>query len=146
MPQPQSSFIGRERELVEIPQLLCARRLLTLTGPGGCGKTRLALACAADLASHFAGRVGFVDLATLAGWARADGLDAALIQRLEWAHTARELYLELGPHHPLMGLVAARAIDRLQEWAPGVRCGVLLAGYAGEPAVTFGALFGARKP
>jgi cobalt-precorrin-5B (C1)-methyltransferase len=82
-----------------------------------------------------------LDLATLAGWARSAGLDAALIERLEWAHTARELYLELGPHHPLMALVAARVIDRLRGWAPGVRCGVLLAGYAGEPAVTFGELF-----
>jgi cobalt-precorrin-5B (C1)-methyltransferase len=87
-----------------------------------------------------------LDLATLADWASSAGLDAALIKRLEWAHTARELYLELGPHHPLVALVAARVIDRLQEWAPGVRCGVLLAGYAGEPAVTFGELFGARKP
>lgn len=87
-----------------------------------------------------------LDLAMLAEWGRASGLDAALIERLEWAHTARELYLELGPHHPLVALVAARAIDRLQEWAPGVCCGVLLAGYTGEPAVTFGELFGARKP
>jgi cobalt-precorrin-5B (C1)-methyltransferase len=87
-----------------------------------------------------------LDLATLASWARSAGLDAALVERLEWAHTARELYLELGPHHPLIGLVAARALERVQEWAPGVRCGVLLAGYAGEPAVTFGKLFGARKP
>lgn len=87
-----------------------------------------------------------LDLAALAGWARAGGLDAVLTERLEWAHTARELYRELGPHHPLMALVAAQAIDRLQSYAPGVRCGVLLAGYAGEPAVTFGALFGTRKP
>ncbi|TLM67137.1 MAG: cobalamin biosynthesis protein CbiD [Deltaproteobacteria bacterium] len=90
--------------------------------------------------------VADLDLAALTGWARAAGLDAALIERLEWAHTARELYLELGPHHPLMALVAARAIDRLEGWAPGVRCGVLLAGYAGEPAVTFGEPFGAREP
>jgi cobalt-precorrin-5B (C1)-methyltransferase len=90
--------------------------------------------------------VATLDLATLTGWAREGGLDAALIERLEWAHTARELYLELGPRHPLVALVAARVIDRLQDWAPGVRCGVLLAGYAGEPAVTFGELFEARKP
>jgi cobalt-precorrin-5B (C1)-methyltransferase len=90
--------------------------------------------------------VATLDLAVLRDWARAAGLDAALIQRLEWAHTARELYLEFGPHHPLMALVAARAVDRLQEWAPGVRCGVLLAGYAGESAVTFGAPFETRKP
>lgn len=90
--------------------------------------------------------VADLDLAALTGWARTAGLDAALSKRLEWAHTARELYLELGPHHPLVALVAARAIERLESWAPGIRCGVLLAGYAGEPAVTFGALFGAREP
>ena len=47
---------------------------------------------------------------------------------------------------PLMALVAGRAIERLQEWAPRLRIGVLLAGYAGESAVTFGALFAAREP
>lgn len=86
-----------------------------------------------------------LDLAALAGWARAAGLDAALIERLELAHTARQVYLELGPRHPLMAVAAARALERLGEWAPGVRCGVLLAGYAGEPAVTFGALFETRE-
>lgn len=85
--------------------------------------------------------VAALDLAALTGWARAAGLDAALIKRLEWAHTARELYQDLGPHHPLMALVASRAIESLRDSAPGVRCGVLLAGYAGEPAVTFGELF-----
>jgi hypothetical protein len=40
-----------------------------------------------------------------------------------------------------VALVAAQVIDRLQEWASGARSGVLLAGYAGEPAVTFGELF-----
>ncbi len=85
--------------------------------------------------------VADLDLATLCGWGRAAGLDAALIKRLELAHTARELYQQLGPRHPFIALVAARAIACLQEWAPGVRCGVLLAGYAGEPAVTFGTSF-----
>jgi cobalt-precorrin-5B (C1)-methyltransferase len=90
--------------------------------------------------------VADLDLALLAEWARTAGLDAALIEKLEWAHTARELFLELGPHHPLVTLVAGRALDRLEEWAPGVRCGVLLAGYAGEAAVTFGKPFEAREP
>ena len=90
--------------------------------------------------------VADLDLATVAEWVRTAGLDATLIEKLEWAHTARELFLELGPHHPLVTLVAGRAIDRVQEWAPGVRCGVLLAGYAGEAAVTFGKPFEAREP
>ncbi len=43
LPAPVSSFIGRERELSEIARLLRERRLVTLTGVGGTGKTRLAL-------------------------------------------------------------------------------------------------------
>jgi predicted ATPase/DNA-binding SARP family transcriptional activator len=43
LPWQPTSFVGRERELAELEQLLDGRRLVTLTGPGGCGKTRLAL-------------------------------------------------------------------------------------------------------
>lgn len=46
LPTPLTRFIGRERAMVEIARLLTTARLLTLTGPGGCGKTRLALAVA----------------------------------------------------------------------------------------------------
>ncbi len=49
LPQPLSSFIGREDARAEVQHLLCTSRLLTLTGPGGCGKSRLALAVAGDL-------------------------------------------------------------------------------------------------
>src|SRR5262245_27115061 len=42
LPIQLTSFIGRERDLAEIPRLLLDARLLTLTGTGGCGKTRLA--------------------------------------------------------------------------------------------------------
>ena len=49
LPAQRTSFIGREREIAEIKQLLRTTRLLTLTGSGGCGKTRLALQVAADL-------------------------------------------------------------------------------------------------
>jgi predicted ATPase/DNA-binding SARP family transcriptional activator len=61
-----SSFVGRERELAEIKRRLATHRLLTLTGPGGCGKTRLALEAAADLVAHFENRVWVVELAALA--------------------------------------------------------------------------------
>ena len=44
-----TSFVGREQEMVEVKRLLADQRLLTLTGPGGCGKSRLALAVADDL-------------------------------------------------------------------------------------------------
>ena len=46
LPSWPSSFIGRERELAEVKRLVISTRLLTLTGAGGCGKTRLAVAVA----------------------------------------------------------------------------------------------------
>src|SRR5207249_3653831 len=49
LPVQWTSFIGREQEMPELKRLIPATPLLTLTGPGGCGKTRLALQVAADL-------------------------------------------------------------------------------------------------
>jgi predicted ATPase/two-component SAPR family response regulator len=61
-----TSFIGREREMSEVNELLVDKtRLLTLTGPGGCGKTRLALAVANDLVEEFEDGVWLVELASL---------------------------------------------------------------------------------
>src|SRR5215208_5247990 len=65
LPLQLSSFIGREREIAEIGKLLADHRLLTLTGPGGCGKTRLALAVAGDLVKSFEEGVWWVELASL---------------------------------------------------------------------------------
>jgi non-specific serine/threonine protein kinase len=64
-PMPLTSIIGREAELATTAALLRdpAIRLVTLTGPGGVGKTRLALQLAADLAPVFADGVAFVELA-----------------------------------------------------------------------------------
>ena len=59
-------FIGRERETAEIRSLLTTTRLLTLTGPGGCGKTRLALEVGADLLPEHPDGVWLIALAPLA--------------------------------------------------------------------------------
>ncbi len=67
LPAPMASIIGREdeidaaRHLVEDDQI----RLVTLTGPGGVGKTRLALEVAVESAPHFDGNVSFIALAAL---------------------------------------------------------------------------------
>src|SRR5579875_510753 len=65
LPQEPNSFVGRERELGELRKLLCATRMLTLTGPGGIGKTRLALRVLAAAAGEFADGACYVELADL---------------------------------------------------------------------------------
>ena len=65
LPQQVTSFIGRERELAEIKELLAGTRLLTLLGMGGLGKTRLSLQIAADVMENYADGVWFVDLAPI---------------------------------------------------------------------------------
>ena len=65
LPRPLTSFVGREQELVQLKQLLFGGRLLTLTGPGGSGKTRLAIRLAADVIERFEDGVEFVPLASL---------------------------------------------------------------------------------
>src|SRR5262249_14724514 len=65
LPHQLTSFVGRRRELSELEQALDHTRLLTLTGPGGCGKTRLSLELASRRAGSFEG-VGVVELAPIA--------------------------------------------------------------------------------
>ena len=70
LPAPTSTFIGREQELSEVESLLVRPdlRLLTITGPGGAGKTRLALQVATDVIERFASGVFFVSLAPIREW------------------------------------------------------------------------------
>jgi predicted ATPase len=72
LPRPASSFVGREREVAEIrSHLVDGTRFLTLTGPGGTGKTRLAIEAASELVPSFRNGVFWVGL--------ADIRDAALV-------------------------------------------------------------------
>ena len=68
LPLQRTTFVGREREAVALRQLLSREdvQLVTLTGPGGIGKTRLALQVATDIAAEFPGGVCFVPLSVVA--------------------------------------------------------------------------------
>jgi predicted ATPase len=65
LPEEPNSFIGRERELDELRRLLCSTRALTLCGPGGIGKTRLALRLLAVVAAELPDGAWFIELADL---------------------------------------------------------------------------------
>jgi predicted ATPase/predicted Ser/Thr protein kinase len=65
LPQQLTPFVGRSRELAEIRRLLSSSRLLTLSGPGGIGKTRLALQIAADSRREYDDGIRFVEFASL---------------------------------------------------------------------------------
>jgi len=75
-----SSFVGRDREVAEVRDLLGAARLVTLAGPGGVGKTRLALQSAAESLDGSGDGVWFVDLAPIAD----SGLVAASVAKVLW--------------------------------------------------------------
>jgi hypothetical protein len=65
LPLARTSFVGREREMLEVKRLLAMTKLLTLTGVGGSGKTRLALKVASDLAGAYPDGAWLVELAAL---------------------------------------------------------------------------------
>lgn len=78
LPVQLTAFIGREKEIAEITELLTGTRLLTLTGAGGCGKTRLAMQVGADLIEEYPDGVWLVELAALS--------DPALVTQIGRAH------------------------------------------------------------
>ena len=81
LPQPATATIGREQEIDEVSRLLCRSdvRLVSLVGPGGVGKTRLALAVSHSIQASFRDGVCWVELA---GVARTDNVDFAIAQGL----------------------------------------------------------------
>jgi predicted ATPase/class 3 adenylate cyclase len=93
LPAELTSFVGRQREVDEASALLASNRLLTLTGPGGTGKTRLALQVAAGMRPAFGDGVFFVPLAPLT--------DPALVAPT----TARSLGLSERPERPMIDLL-----------------------------------------
>ncbi len=91
LPTPLTSFIGREKELMEISALLSSCRLLTLTGPGGVGKTRLAIQIADDLINKFNDGVFWVGLVGL-----SDGslIPQEIAQSLNVREVSNEPFIE----------------------------------------------------
>jgi predicted ATPase/DNA-binding CsgD family transcriptional regulator len=96
LPTPLTRFVGREAELAKAAALLAEARLLTLTGAGGAGKTRLAVQLASVVTERFPDGVWFVDLSPLSGG------------QFAWDQVA----LTLGVKEPGSGRTLAEAVGR----------------------------------
>ena len=130
LPVPLTSFIGRERELSEVHNLLRAHRLVTLTGPPGVGKTRLAVEVATRQAENFGGSVRLVSLAavgepdlvlpTLAQAMLVEGYEGQpLVDRLIEILGDRQILIVLDNFEQVVS--AAPLVVQLLEGCPQVR-------------------------
>lgn len=83
LPLPLTSFVGRDRELGTLRRCLNKSRLLTLTGPGGCGKTRLALELAREVADQYPGGATLADLSSVSDGGAVARVVATALDRPE---------------------------------------------------------------
>ncbi|MCA2223050.1 BTAD domain-containing putative transcriptional regulator [Nonomuraea aurantiaca] len=133
LPVPLTELIGRDAEVAEVRSLLRTGRLVTLTGPGGVGKTRLALEAAAEPGRPFPGGVWLVELASAAPSAEGvvaevvatvlgvrDDLPGSVVDRLAAALRTRATLLVLDNCEHVVDQVAELA-ERLLRAAPELR-------------------------
>lgn len=136
LPSPLDRFVGRRTETAHLRERVSGSRLVTVTGTGGIGKTRLALHCAARMQNRFCNGVWLAELSELRDGAL---LDHALVEALDLADTRghsprsvllrhlarRELLIVLDGFEQLAGETAELA-DLLLRRSPGLR--ILAAG------------------
>jgi predicted ATPase/DNA-binding CsgD family transcriptional regulator len=131
LPAPRNSFIGREREMLEVKRELEMTRLLTITGTGGSGKTRLALEVARDLVEIYPDGVWLVELAPLSEEALVpkavaeafdvpERRDERLADTLTEVLGNRELLMVLDNCEHLLD-ATARLVDVLLDSCPRLR-------------------------
>jgi predicted ATPase/class 3 adenylate cyclase len=129
LPTPVSSFVGRVDEVRQLVAAVRSDRLVTLTGPGGVGKTRLALQAGSEVASSFPGGVWFVELAPVGDpGAVASAVASAIELRIEAAAAIDAVAEQLSTGSALLVLdncehvvdAVAELVDVVVRKAPGV--------------------------
>ena len=132
LPVPATEFLGRDRELAHVVERLRAGvHLLTLTGPGGTGKTRLALQASAEAADDFTEGIWWIPLATLR--------DPGIVLR----HTAQMLDVVEQPDRPLEDVLAEMLggkrmlllLDNAEHLLPGAANAIAVLRDLGGPKV-----------
>ncbi len=130
LPTYRSSFVGREAELVELDELVASGRIVTVTGPGGIGKTRLAVELARRAKVRFAGGVLLIELGAVAdanlvpeviaaALGVADVPSGSLREALAMTLGGRRLLVVLDNCEHVAG-AAATVVDTLLQVALGV--------------------------
>ncbi len=102
LPAPRTRLIGRASDIDELDKLLADCRLITLTGVGGCGKTRLAIALARQVADRFEDGVWFVDLAPVADGAHVAGAFANALEVTNAIDAPSDVAAYLAPKQALV--------------------------------------------
>ena len=130
LPAPTSTFIGRTAEMAEVENLVADRRLVTLAGAGGCGKTRLALEVAGRLGDRFAGGAYFVALAPVADGALVGTAVAEALGVLSPSERLVDVVGDVIGHRPTLLVLdncehvvgeAAELAEKVLGAAPGLR-------------------------
>ena len=131
LPAPRTSFIGRAQELLEVKRHLAMTRLLTLTGTGGSGKTRLALEVARDLVGTYPDGVWLIELAPLSeGALVAQAFAAALGVREQPGRLLADTLVDALRGRSLLLVIdncehlvdeAARLVETLLDTCPDLR-------------------------
>src|SRR5262249_44386794 len=131
LPAEATSFIGRRRELAELRKKLSAARLVSLVGPGGVGKSRLAIRAATDLGRGFLGGAWLIELAEVLDPALVSNAVLAALDLRDQAATEpsellisylkdKQLLLVVDNCEHLLG-AAAQLVTEVIRAAPAVR-------------------------